>query len=80
MYESLQQLDTLTINFNRTGNWLLVLFMAVVMYGVAASFGIGMLAGMVVIIPYIKSKRRATIISATTKRSCEGWARVRNFP
>ena len=35
MYESLQQLDTLTINFNRTGNWLLVLFMAVVMYGVA---------------------------------------------
>jgi BASS family bile acid:Na+ symporter len=35
MYESLQQLDTLTINFNRTGNWLLILFMAVVMYGVA---------------------------------------------
>ncbi len=35
MYDSLQQLDTLTINFNRTGNWLLMLFMAVVMYGVA---------------------------------------------
>ena len=35
MYESLQQLDTLSINFNRTGNWLLMLFMAVVMYGVA---------------------------------------------
>ena len=35
MYESLQQLDTLSINFNRTGNWLLLLFMAVVMYGVA---------------------------------------------
>lgn len=35
MYESLQQLDTLAINFNRTGNWLLLLFMAVVMYGVA---------------------------------------------
>ena len=35
MYENLQQLDTLTITFNRTGNWLLVLFMAVVMYGVA---------------------------------------------
>lgn len=35
MYESLQQLDSLTINFNRTGNWLLMLFMAVVMYGVA---------------------------------------------
>lgn len=35
MYESLQQLDTLDINFNRTGNWLLLLFMAVVMYGVA---------------------------------------------
>ena len=35
MYESLQQLDALTINFNRTGNWLLMLFMAVVMYGVA---------------------------------------------
>lgn len=35
MYESLQQLDTLTIDFNRTGNWLLMLFMAVVMYGVA---------------------------------------------
>ena len=34
MYESLQQLDTLSINFNRTGNWLLLLFMAVVMYGV----------------------------------------------
>jgi BASS family bile acid:Na+ symporter len=28
-------LDTLSINFNRTGNWLLLLFMAVVMYGVA---------------------------------------------
>ncbi len=35
MYDSLQQLDALTINFNRTGNWLLMLFMAVVMYGVA---------------------------------------------
>ena len=35
MYDSLQQLDTLTINFNRTGNWLLMLLMAVVMYGVA---------------------------------------------
>ena len=35
MYESLQQLDTLAINFNRTGNWLLLLFMAGVMYGVA---------------------------------------------
>ncbi len=35
MYESLQQLDTLTISFNKTGNWLLMLFMAVVMYGVA---------------------------------------------
>jgi len=35
MYESLQQLDTLIINFNKTGNWLLILFMAVVMYGVA---------------------------------------------
>ena len=35
MYDSLQQLDTLAINFNRTGNWLLMLFMAVVMYGVA---------------------------------------------
>ena len=35
MYESLQQLDALNINFNRTGNWLLMLFMAVVMYGVA---------------------------------------------
>ena len=35
MYQSLQQLDTLSINFNRTGNWLLMLFMAVVMYGVA---------------------------------------------
>lgn len=35
MYDSLQQLDTLSINFNRTGNWLLLLFMAVVMYGVA---------------------------------------------
>lgn len=35
MYESLQQLDTLIISFNKTGNWLLVLFMAVVMYGVA---------------------------------------------
>ena len=35
MHDSLQQLDTLTINFNRTGNWLLMLFMAVVMYGVA---------------------------------------------
>ncbi len=35
MYESLQQLDTLIINFNKTGNWLLMLFMAVVMYGVA---------------------------------------------
>ena len=35
MFESLQQLDSLTINFNRTGNWLLMLFMAVVMYGVA---------------------------------------------
>ena len=35
MYESLQQLNTLSINFNRTGNWLLMLFMAVVMYGVA---------------------------------------------
>ena len=35
MFESLQQLDTLAINFNRTGNWLLLLFMAVVMYGVA---------------------------------------------
>ncbi len=35
MYESLQQLNTLSINFNRTGNWLLLLFMAVVMYGVA---------------------------------------------
>ena len=35
MYESLQQLNSLSINFNRTGNWLLMLFMAVVMYGVA---------------------------------------------
>ncbi len=35
MYESLQQLDNLTISFNRTGNWLLMVFMAVVMYGVA---------------------------------------------
>ena len=35
MYESLEQLNTLSINFNRTGNWLLMLFMAVVMYGVA---------------------------------------------
>ena len=35
MYESLQQLDALNINFNRTGNWLLMIFMAVVMYGVA---------------------------------------------
>ena len=35
MYESLQQLDTLTIRFNSTGNWLLMFFMAVVMYGVA---------------------------------------------
>ena len=35
MYGSLQQLDTLSINFNRTGNWLLMLFMAIVMYGVA---------------------------------------------
>lgn len=35
MYESLQQLDTLSINFNRTGNWLLMVFMAIVMYGVA---------------------------------------------
>lgn len=35
MYESLQQLDNLTISFNKTGNWLLMVFMAVVMYGVA---------------------------------------------
>ena len=35
MYDSLLQLDTLTINFNRTGNSLLLLFMAFVMYGVA---------------------------------------------
>ena len=35
MYESLQQLDSLNIVFNRTGNWLLMIFMAVVMYGVA---------------------------------------------
>lgn len=35
MYSSLQQLDTLTINLDRTGNGLLLLFMAFVMYGVA---------------------------------------------
>ena len=43
MYESLQQLDALNINFNRTGNWLLVLFMAVVMYGVALGLKIHVL-------------------------------------
>ena len=41
----------------------------VVMYGVAASFGIGMLAGMVVIIPYIKSKRRAVDLTTPFKGS-----------
>lgn len=35
MFESLQQLDRLSITFDRAGNWLLMVFMAVVMYGVA---------------------------------------------
>ena len=42
---------------------------SVAMWGVAASTGIGMLAGMVVLIPYIKSKRRVVNLKTPFKGS-----------
>jgi|GEM_PF-511962 len=40
---------------------------SVAMYGVAASTGIGLLAGLVVLIPYIKSKKRAIDLTCPIK-------------
>ena len=45
----------------------IVLDKSVAMWGVAGSMGIGMLAGMSVLFPYIKSKRRAVDLKASFK-------------